>query len=65
LRNAIANETYRPLPLRQILIPKKQGGYRKLGVPTVRDRIVQQAMLNMLHPLLEPQFESCSFAWRH
>jgi CRISP-associated protein Cas1 len=64
LQKAVAQETYRALPLRQILIPKKSGGLRELGVPTVRDRIVQQALLNVLHPLLEPQFESCSFAYR-
>lgn len=64
LCQAVARETYRPLPLRQILIPKKDGTWRKLGVPTVRDRIVQQALLNVLHPVLEPQFEPCSFAYR-
>jgi CRISP-associated protein Cas1 len=55
---------YRPLPLRQLWIPKKSGGWRSLAVPTVRDRIVQQALLQILHPELEPQFESCSFAYR-
>ncbi|KAM3089982.1 CRISPR-associated endonuclease Cas1 [Phormidesmis sp. 146-35] len=64
LQKAVAQGTYHPLPLRQILIPKKSGGVRELGVPTVRDRIVQQALLNVLHPLLEPQFEPCSFAYR-
>jgi CRISP-associated protein Cas1 len=64
LCRAVASKTYRPLPLRQILIPKKDGSWRKLGVPTVRDRIVQQALLNVLHPVLEPQFEPCSFAYR-
>jgi CRISPR-associated protein Cas1 len=60
----IASGHYHPLPLRQIFIPKKTGGWRELGVPTVRDRIVQHALLNVLQPLLEPQFESCSFAYR-
>jgi CRISP-associated protein Cas1 len=55
---------YRPLPLRQLWIPKKSGGWRSLAVPTVRDRVVQQALLQILHPVLEPQFESCSFAYR-
>ena len=64
LYKAVATGTYRPLPLRQILIPKKDGGWRKLAIPTVRDRIVQQALLNILHPILEPQFEPCSFAYR-
>jgi CRISPR-associated protein Cas1 len=54
---------YQPLPLRQIWIPKRQG-WRSLNVPAVRDRIVQQAVLQVLHPLLEPQFEHCSYAYR-
>ncbi len=64
LRRQVAQGTYRPLPLRQIVIPKRGGGWRELQVPTVRDRIVQQALLNLLHPVLEPQFEECSFAYR-
>ena len=64
LTRQIMAGTYRPFPLRQLWIPKKDGGWRGLAVPTVRDRIVQQALLNVLHPLLEPQFETCSFAYR-
>lgn len=64
LIRTIASGHYHPLPLRQIFIPKKTGGWRELGVPTVRDRIVQHALLNVLQPLLEPQFEPCSFAYR-
>lgn len=64
LRHAIANGTYRPLPLLQFFIPKSNGGWRSLAVPTVRDRIVQQALLQVLHPQMEPQLESCSFAYR-
>jgi len=64
MRRSLALGDYHPLPLRQIFIPKKNGEWRELGVPTVRDRIVQHALLNILHPLLEPQFESCSFAYR-
>jgi CRISP-associated protein Cas1 len=60
----ISTGSYRPLPLRQFWIPKKDGTWRGLAVPTVRDRIVQQALLNVLHPILEPQFEDCSFAYR-
>jgi CRISPR-associated protein Cas1 len=55
---------YHPMPLRPLWIPKKSGGWRSLAVSTVRDRIVQQALLQVLYPLLEPQFESCSFAYR-
>jgi CRISP-associated protein Cas1 len=64
MRRAIANREYYPMPLRQIFIPKKDGRWRELRVPTVRDRIVQQAILNVLHPLLEKEFEPCSFAYR-
>ncbi len=64
MRRAIADGEYRPMPLRQIFVPKKEGGWRELRVPTVRDRIVQQAMLNVLYPLLEKEFEVSSFAYR-
>ena len=64
LQQAVSEGRYRPMPLRQLFIPKRTGGWRELGVPPVRDRIVQQALLNVLHSLLEPQFEDCSFAYR-
>lgn len=72
LRQSVVGSTYRPLPLRQIWIPKHGGQkteagkveWRELRVPAVRDRIVQQALLNVLYPILEPQFEPCSFAYR-
>ena len=64
LAESLVAGTYRPLPLRQFAVPKKDGTWRMLGVPAVRDRIVQQALLNALHPILEPQFEECSFAYR-
>jgi len=64
LRQQLGEGEYRPLPLRQILIPKKDGGWRELRVPTVRDRIVQQAILQVLYPVMEKEFESCSFAYR-
>lgn len=64
LRQSVAEGTYRPMPLRQFFIPKKAGGWRELGVPTVRDRIVQQALLQVLHPLFEAEFEPQSYAYR-
>jgi CRISP-associated protein Cas1 len=64
LRRAVANGNYRPLPLRQVFIPKRDKTWRSIGIPTVRDRIAQQALLNILHPILEPEFEECSFAYR-
>lgn len=64
LRQALLKGTYRPLPLRRLWIPKNEKDWRPLGVPTVRDRIVQQALLLVLHPVLDPQFENSSFAYR-
>ena len=73
LRRSVERGTYQPLPLKSLKVPKKpragigelpQTEWRGLGVPTVRDRIVQQALLNLLHPILEPQFETSSFAYR-
>lgn len=70
LRQHVLNGSYRPLPLRQFFIPKTspaaggKPGWRELRVPAVRDRILQQALLNVLHPIFEPQFEPCSFAYR-
>lgn len=73
LRHQLQIGTYQPMPLRSLSIPKKskpkpgeppKTEWRGLAVPTVRDRIVQQALLNLLHPILEPEFENCSFAYR-
>ena len=64
LRKAVANSTYRPYPCKQVLIPKNKGKWRELRIPTVRDRIVQQALLNVLAPITEVTFSDCSFAYR-
>ena len=64
LRNAIALGNYQPAPYQQILIPKDRGKWRELKVPSVKDRIVQQALLNVLSPIIEPTFLACSFAYR-
>ncbi|MFE4108589.1 CRISPR-associated endonuclease Cas1 [Almyronema epifaneia] len=64
LRRAVATGKYRPMPLRQLFVPKKTAGWRELGVPTVRDRIVQQALLQVLYPVMEAEFEPASFAYR-
>jgi CRISPR-associated protein Cas1 len=64
LLQQVAAGTYRPMPLRQLFIPKKRGGWRELRVPTVRDRIVQQALLQVLHLIMEAEFEPSSFAYR-
>src|SRR6202142_3811875 len=57
---------YQPRPVRQVQIPKagKPGEYRMLGVPTIYDRVCQQALLNRLEPLFEPVFDDANFGYR-
>lgn len=64
LRDSVANQTYQFLPCKQVFIPKKKGEFRELKIPTIRDRIIQQALLTVLVPLFEPYFSSVSFAYR-
>ncbi|GAA6622220.1 reverse transcriptase domain-containing protein [Scytonema sp. NUACC26] len=64
LRDAVANGGYEPQPCKQVIIPKRNGNLRELKIPTVRDRIVQQALLNVLAPITEAKFSPVSFAYR-
>lgn len=64
LHNEIIEQTYFPLPLLKILVDKGNGEGRALCIPTIRDRVVQAAVLQIIEPILEREFEECSFAYR-
>lgn len=66
LHEELESDSYRPLPVRQRLIPKpgQPGKYRPLGIPTIYDRVCQQALLNRLEPIFEPVFDDASFGYR-
>jgi RNA-directed DNA polymerase len=64
LRGQLLDGSYRPSALRRVAIPKPNGGERQLGIPTVQDRLVQQALLQVLQPILDPTFHAHSYGFR-
>ena len=64
LREELLAGRYQPQPVKRVAIPKPGGGERELGIPTVLDRFIQQALLQVLQPLFDPTFSDASYGFR-
>jgi RNA-directed DNA polymerase len=64
IRASLQSGEFRPVPVRQVMIPKKSGKLRKLGIATVTDRVVQAALKLVLEPIFEADFQPCSYGFR-
>lgn len=64
LRESVRNQSYKPMPVKRVEIPKEDGSMRKLGIPTVTDRMIQQAVAQVLTPIYERKFHENSYGFR-
>ncbi len=64
IREELLRGDYQPQPVKEVMIPKPEGGTRRLGIPTVLDRFIQQALLQVLTPILDPTFSPYSYGFR-